>query len=147
TSAILRPLERHAELVGTGESVEIEPQLVEAVLEEVAAGRVGVGQAGQGAVEGRADDGRVETPYLQLVMQRLWDEERGAGSNVLRLSTLRALGGAEQIVRDHLRLALDRLDAAQQDLVADAFDHLVTPSGTKIAHAVSDLARYADVEE
>lgn len=144
-AAIVKPLERYAEL-GV-DRVEIEPELVEAVLDQVAAGRVGLGQTGQGSVEGADGNGRVETPYLQLVMQRLWDEERGGGSQVLRLSTFRALGGAEQIVRDHLELALDTLDPAQQDLVAEAFDHLVTPSGTKIAHAVPDLARYAGVEE
>jgi WD40 repeat protein len=146
-SAIVGPLERHAELVAPEEQVEIEPALVEAVLDEVTTGSVGLGQAGQGVVEGGGGNGRVETPYLQLVMQRLWDEERGSGSHVLRLSTFRELGGAEQIVRNHLQLALDRLDPSQQDLVAEAFDHLVTPSGTKIAHAVPDLARYARVDE
>jgi WD40 repeat protein len=146
-SAIVGPLERHAELVGSDERIEIEPELVEAVLDEVAAGRVGVGRAGQGVVEDVGDQGRVETPYLQLVMQRIWDEEHQEGSRMLRLATFRALGGAEQIVRDHLQLALETLDSAQQDLVAEAFDHLVTPSGTKIAHAVPDLARYAGVEE
>jgi WD40 repeat protein len=146
-SAIVRPVERYAELVGADERVEIEPALVEAVLEEVAAGQVGLGQAGHGTVDGGTTEDRVETPYLQLVMQRVWDEERTAGSRTLRLSTFRAVGGAEQIVRDHLHLAIETLDPDQQDLLAEAFDHLVTPSGTKIAHASADLARYAGVEE
>ena len=146
-AAVVGPLERYGELVGATERVEIEPELVEAVLDEVAAGKVAVGQAGQGTVEGGRGDARVETPYLQLVMQRLWDEERAVGSRRLRLSTFRSLGGAEQIVRDHLQLALDELAPPAQDLVAEAFDHLVTPSGTKIAHAAPDLARYAGVEE
>src|SRR5262249_21803810 len=65
--AILRPLERYAELVGPDEPVTIEPPLVEAVLDEVTAGRVGLGRSGRGAVESAQGDGRVETPYLQLV--------------------------------------------------------------------------------
>lgn len=145
--AILGPLERYGELAGPDERVGIESTLVEAVLEEVAAGRVGVGQSGRGAVGGMNGDGRVETPYLQLVMQRLWDAECELGSRELRLSTLRELGGAEQIVRDHLEHALEELSPEQQDLAAEMFDHLVTPSGMKIAHAPSDLARYAHVDE
>ena len=41
----------------------------------------------------RADE-RVETPYLQLVMTRLWEEEQRAGSRVMRVETLDRLGGA-----------------------------------------------------
>jgi WD40 repeat protein len=145
--AILRPLQRYGELAGPDEEVAIEPELVEAVLEEVAAGRVGLGQSGRGVIESANGDARVETPYLQLVMQRLWEAERSTGSRELRLSTFRALGGAEQIVRDHLERALDKLSPAQKDLAAEMFDHLVTPSGTKIAHAGSDLARYSGVDE
>ena len=37
-----------------------------------------------------------------------------------------------------------RADAGERDLVARLFNYLVTPSGSKIAHAVDDLARYAD---
>ena len=33
---------------------------------------------------------RFETPYLQLVMQRLWEEERRAGQHTMRRSTLDA---------------------------------------------------------
>ena len=33
---------------------------------------------GAGAVAGEATNGRIETPYLQLVLTRLWEEERAA---------------------------------------------------------------------
>src|SRR5262249_34662894 len=69
------------------------------------------------------------------------------GSRVLRLETLRRLGGAEQIVRDHVDEALTGLTAGEKDLVARMLDHLVTPSGAKIAHDVGDLAKYADAPE
>src|SRR5262249_24326031 len=77
-----------------GGEVEIEPELVELVLDEVSAGKLDVGGAGRAAAAPR--DGRIETPYLQLVLQRLWETERSAGSRTLRAETLRGLGGAEQ---------------------------------------------------
>ena len=142
-AAILGPVERYNEL--TGENVRVEPELVDAVLNEVAAGRVDVGQAGRGGIE--ADSERIEAPYLQLVLERLWEAERERGSSVLHLSTLRELGGAEAIVRAHLERALGRLEPAEQDVAATMFGHLVTPSGSKIAHRPSDLAQYAAVPE
>jgi WD40 repeat protein len=142
-SAILGPVERYNEL--TAQSVRVEPELVEAVLDEVAAGRVVVGQAGRGGVE--ADAERIEAPYLQLVLERLWETERECGSAVIRLATLHELGGAEAIVRAHLERALGRLEASEQDVAATMFGQLVTPSGSKIAHRPGDLAQYAAVSE
>jgi WD40 repeat protein len=127
-SAILGPIARWNEL--TDDPVEIEPALVEAVLDEVT-----------------RDGDRIEAPYLQLVLERIWHSERDEGSRLLRLETLRRLGGAEAIVRDHLHGALAGLDADEQDVAANMFEHLVTPSGTKIAHRAPDLAEYANVPE
>ena len=145
-AAILGPLERYNEL--QHEQVSIEPELVDAVLGEVAAGRIDPGLIGRGTVgEVVEDRSRVETPYLQLVMQRLWDVERGRHSDVLRLATLAELGGAQRIVEDHLAHAMDALTAEQRDVAAGMFDRLVTPSGAKIAHGVADLASFARVDE
>ncbi|HKD32012.1 MAG TPA: WD40 repeat domain-containing protein [Gaiellaceae bacterium] len=142
-AAILGPVGRFDEL--TGENVVVEPELVDAVLNEVAAGRVDVGRGGRGGVD--ADEGRVEAPYLQLVLERLWHAERERGSAVLQLATLRELGGAEAIVRAHLEQALGQLEPSEQDVAATMFGHLVTPSGSKIAHRPGDLAKYAAVPE
>ena len=46
-------------------------------------------------------------------------------------------------MKDHLGDALETLPPASQAAAAEIFNHLVTPSGTKIAHSVSDLAEYA----
>src|SRR5437764_879840 len=135
--AIRGPLERWREL--TGEAVEIEPELVEAVLDEARAGRA------EGAARDAGD--RIEAPFLQLVLERIWAQERAEGSRSLRLATLRELGGAGAIVHDHLRHALDALSPDEQDVAASMFGHLVTPSGTKIAHRSGDLAQYASVRE
>ena len=146
-AAIVGPLERLNELAPEEESHRAEPELVEAVLDQVAAGRIEYGLSGRGAVAGRDESGRVEAPFLQLVLERLWDVEQEAGSRLLRLETLERLGGAETIVRRHLQRALEALAEDQRALVADMFEHLVTPSGTKIAHDVGDLARYARAGE
>jgi hypothetical protein len=87
-------------------------------------------------------DERIETPYLQLVMTRLWREEVSAGSHLLRLSTLNALGGAERIVKTHLDAVMEALPETDRSVAAAIFRFLVTPSGTKIAHTARDLADY-----
>jgi hypothetical protein len=146
-AAIVEPIERYNELVEPGERVTAEPELVVAVLDDVTAGKVDLGRAGIGEVRERHGDSRIEAPYLQLVLERLWEAERADDSRVLRLSTLRELGGAEAIVGAHLERALDSLSPAQSDIAASVFNHLVTPSGTKIAHRTRDLAEYAAVRE
>jgi len=143
--AIVRPVERYND--AGGESIEIEPALIDDVLDQTAAGKVDLGEAGRGLAAGESDQGRIEAPYLQLVLERIWDEERGAGSDVLRAQTLAALGGAESIVRENLHRAVEELTEAEQDVAADIFRFLVTPSGTKIAHDAGDLAEYASVDE
>lgn len=148
-AAIVEPVRRFNEL-GGGRQVSVEPTLVEALLEQVKTGRVVVGEAGRGVVDpdgDAADDDRIETPYLQLVLTRLWAEEEQAGSGVLRLETLERLGGAESIVRTHVDEAMGELPPADQDVAAGVFRYLVTKSGTKIAHAAGDLAEFADVSE
>ena len=49
--------------------------LVEAVLDQTGVGRVALGGVALGGVAA-ADPDRIEAPYLQLVMQRLWEAER-----------------------------------------------------------------------
>jgi WD40 repeat protein len=146
--AIRGPVARYAELGGSGAGPDdVEDGLVDAVLSQVRTGTVVLGQAGGGVIESDEDEAdlRVETPFLQLVMQRLWYEERESGSQVLRLRTLERLGGAERIVRAHLDQAVSALDEDAQDVAGRVFGRLVTPSGTKIAHLPSDLAALEDI--
>ena len=130
---------------GANAEVAIEPALTEAVLSEVAAGKVVVGDAGRAVVDTEESEDRIEAPYLQLVLTRLWDAEQRSGSQVLRAETLVRLGGAERIVRTHLDATMDAFPRREQDVAARAFRYLVTPSGRKIAHRAPDLADYADV--
>jgi hypothetical protein len=142
-AAIVRPVERFAEL--TGRPVSVDPRLVEQVLHEVGAGQIEPALGGLGAVDGPSDGSRIEAPYLQLVMQRLWDEEQSRGSDLLQLETLDRLGHAQHIVEEHLDGALAALTSDQKDVAGRLFNHLVTPSGTKIGHEVTDLADFGQV--
>jgi WD40 repeat protein len=135
-AAIVGPLERYGELAG--ETYDAEPALIDAMLAEVAAGRLDLG----GASEPSPSNEHVEAPFLQLVLERLWAEERSEGSRVLRLETFERLGGAEPILRNHVYGALERLSPAEQDTVARLVRQLVTPSGAKTSHTAVDLVEY-----
>lgn len=145
--AILGPVRRFNELVPTERRVEVEPELVTAVLDQVAAGRVEFGAIGRGVVSVAVDVDRIEAPYLQLVMTRLWQVETDRGSQTLHHETLNELGGAAQIVQDHLEHAMAELSPRQKDAAAAMYNFLVTPSGSKIAHGIGDLAGYAGIDE
>jgi WD40 repeat protein len=147
TAAIIGPITRYNELVAPDERVEVEVELEDTILDEVTAGRVDLGIAGRGVAVGGADENRIEAPYLQLVLSRLWDVEAERGSRVLRLATLRELGGAEHIVEDHLERAMAEFSPREKRAAAAMYNFLVTPSGTKIAHGLRDLAGYASVQE
>jgi hypothetical protein len=145
--AIVKPVEKYNELAGDGK-MTVELALVNALLDELEAGRVLVGLVGVGVAAGvreeeRPDEvKRVETPYLQLVMTRLWNEEIRRGSSMVRLVTLDRLGHAERIVKRHLDQTMRSLPRYKRYVAARVFHHLVTPSGTKIAHTAVDLAAY-----
>lgn len=146
-AAILKPVEQYNTILKLDEEqgFSVEPGLVKEVLEQVRVGEKFIGESGKGVVGGVNDEKGlvVETPYLQLVMERLWDETVEEKSRVLRLSTLTRLGGAKSIVQTHLDNAMKDLTPRQRQMGASIFNHLVTPSGTKIAQTVPDLADYS----
>lgn len=138
--AIQKPLEK----VGW----EWEAELVEAVIDQVRVGRIGLGEIGRGEIRAEPPKAkarvRVETPFLQIVMTRLWDEEQRHQSRKIHKRTLDDLGGAERIVGDYLDAFMSGLPRKHQAVSAAIFHYLVTPSGTKIAQSAGDLAVYAD---
>jgi WD40 repeat protein len=144
--AIEKPIAAFNELHSEEPPVEIEPDLVDAVLgqlrpDQFAPDQGGVGRLADG--NGTRDHrDEVAAPYLQLVMKRLWDTEREQRSRKLRVQTLEELGGAQTIVRTHVDRALGDLSDDDRETAVDVLHHLVTPSGTKIALAASDLAEY-----
>ena len=145
---IVGPIERYNELRGAGDSaITIEPELVDAVLRKVEAGEINLETAGRGRVEDREsadDDTRpIESAYLQLVMKRLWEAEVDSGSQKLRLKTFELLGGAERIVGTHLDEVMKTFAPDRRAVAAELFRYLVTPTGTKIALTLKDMAELA----
>ena len=144
--AIEKPITSFNELHPTEVPVEIESGLVDVILGQLGPDQFAPDQGGIGRLTGgNGSDlrgGEIAAPYLQLVMKRLWETEVTRGSRTLHRATLEELGGAQTIVRTHVDRALDDLPEEAREAAVDIFHHLVTPSGTKIALAASDLAEY-----
>lgn len=142
--AIEGPIERFNATHNLEDPVELESALTDAVLDEVRRGRLALGHGVQTANGGRASEpwsDEIETPFLQLVMTRLWAAEHGRGSRILRKTTLDELGGAETIVRTHVDAALATLVGEELEAATEIFHDLVTPSGAKVAHTATDLEK------
>ena len=150
--AILRPVDRYNKLFAArGLYVKVEETLPDVVLHAVEVDKVNLGEFGEGAVRkeksARGQRSAIEAPFLQLVMMRLWEEEIRGGSGKLRSKTLENLGGAKQIVRQHLNKIMKGLKLDQRRLAAQLFQYLVTPGGRKIAHGIDDLVDYLRLAE
>ena len=145
-AAVLGPVEQYNALVPAGQRASIRQSSSKRSSNRRPAAESIWGSAAGASSAGRAP-GSSRGALSQLVLLRLWEEERSQGSNVLRLETLDRLGGANEVVRTHLERALAELDPEEKDVAADLFQHLVTPSGTKIAFGLHDLAEYARIEE
>lgn len=134
---------------GTSETprVDLEPGLLDAVLQDVRIGQVRLGSGGPTSASRIPNpDGsevRVESAYLQLVMERLWEECARDAKRTLSLQKYISLGRADGVVRTHLDKALSDFNDAERDIAARVFQDLVTPSGSKIAHWLDDLANWA----
>jgi hypothetical protein len=144
--AMRKPLDVYAAQHPTEQTVSIEDALVEELIEEIQVEKLMIGQGGRGVVE-KSDateaDVQIEAPFLQLALTRLWNEERAQASQILRLETLHAQGGAGRIIRTHMDSAMNALSPEEQEVAAGIFRYMVTPSGTKIAYTVADLEYYA----
>ena len=145
--AIVGPIEVWNRSLPEGEQpFEIEPALVDAVLAATASGSLTLTAGGEGpAVETPGD--RIEAPFLQLVLERLWRDTVADGAHTLTLARLESLGGARRIVENHLLDALALLDPSEQDIAAGCFRFLVSSGKTKIAHPAADLAEWTQEPE
>ncbi len=155
--AIRKPLKVYNQQLEDGQPrASIKDDLVEVLLEDLQTGKVTLDLTGQGRVGGKISEdhtGRIETPFLQVVLTRLWDEEHGIAIDKkadlqLRLETYEDLGRATTMVRTHLDkiMETERL-LPHRDTAAALFHFLVTPTGQKVAHTVGDLASYAELPE
>lgn len=143
--AIRKPLTAYNDRLEPSETpVAIEDGLAAAIIGQVRSGSLSLALAeGAGQPQSTDDDIRIETPFLQLVLTKLWDEEMSTGSRSLRLATLQQLGGAREIVRTHLDSVMAKFGPREQTVCAGFFDRLVTPSGTKVACRLDDLGKWA----
>jgi WD40 repeat protein len=161
-AAIEEPLvEYNRRLPNSGDnqtSVSIESGLVERLLEKLKVGNIQIGDSSSvtsasapapvPASNAESSIIQIETPYLQLVLTRLWDAEQSQNSPVLRLQTLENLGGEAKIVQTHLDAVLaEKQLKDHESIIAAIFDRLVTSSGTKIALTLQELSGYANTSE
>jgi WD40 repeat protein len=144
-TAIKKPIDRFNQLYAAkGWKVDIQPQLINAVLDQVGTGQELLAQEGLGILQNRAATSSpaltIEPTYLQLVMTRLWEMEMKSNSRTLQLSTLDNLGGARHIVKTHVDQIMRRLEPKQRRAAMRMFVHLVSPTGHKISQSLNDLA-------
>jgi hypothetical protein len=119
---------------------EIEPALIASMLDAAVAGaRL---PAASDTAEEAAVAGRVEAPFLQLVLERLWRATVSDGERILTLARLQQLGGATTIVENHLLEALRHLGPREQDIASACFRFLVSSERTKVAQSAVDLAEW-----
>jgi WD40 repeat protein len=150
--AILKPVQvfnRH--LPAGSHKASVEPALIQDVLDQVKVGQISAGGEYQPSTSAQqaaaAQTLRVETPFLQLVMTRLWEEERqSAFPPRLRKATLERLRGAEKIVGEHLERLMEGLPESSKRMAAVIFSKLVTSGLTKIAYPVFELTDPAKVD-
>ena len=147
-SAIVEPLRTLNGMLGlNGDNCySIEPSLIEEVLRDVRSARYVPGRNTRGLPEAAVQT-HVETPFLQLVLRRLWDEETSSGSRVLRSQTLAQMGGARRIVDRHIHDVLVGMTDAQRRIAANMFRYMVTPSRSKVAQTTDDIIELAEAPE
>ena len=110
-------MERHAR--ARRGAVRHRSKVIPAVL---GAASAGLALDGDAPVAAKASVGdRVEAPFLQLVLERLWRATVDEGDNVLTLERLERLGRARKIVENHLVQALALLSREEQDVASDCF--------------------------
>jgi hypothetical protein len=154
--AICKPLEKYNEI--EGDSFRIEKDLVEKLLDDLQVDKVKFDTQGQAAVnlvdtmkgetQAVSNGYRVETPYLQLVMERLWKDESTQREKHLTLDTLEnKLGGVQKIVETHLDEVMNQFNDEDQELASEFIHFTVTRSGAKIPWDVNDLADFAELPD
>ncbi|MSP11830.1 MAG: hypothetical protein EXR62_02615 [Chloroflexi bacterium] len=155
--AIEAPVQVYNQLhTADGERVDILPSLVQQIIQQLSPAPLAA-QPSRGAPSGNLAPeqilpARIQGWMVQVVMAHLWQAEwemmalwsggRTVGPRALRVETLNRLGQVAGILQNHLNQVMERLAPAQQVVAAALFHFLVSPSGTRAAPTVADLAEY-----
>ncbi|MEP6922350.1 MAG: ATP-binding protein [bacterium] len=157
--AIHKAISSYNEGLPESDHVRIEDSLVDEVLLQVRSDNLVPGYAGIGPPVfpsltepvslDPAKEAHIDAPYMQLVMERLWEEESAGWQNntvgrVMRLETLKRLGGAQAVVDQHLDKVMKDFSRAENAIAQDCFYRLVTPAGTKYALTPEELSKWTD---
>jgi hypothetical protein len=121
------------------ERYTIEPALVGTII-AAASGNEMLPAGEETVPSGRLAGDRIEAPFLQLLLGRLWDATVSDGGHALTVQRLAALGGPALIVAGHMREAIGQLSTAEQEVASDCFRFLVSTDRTKIMQRAADLA-------
>ena len=90
----------------------------------------------------------IEPPYLQIVCQRLWNEQANAkppeAKTAFHFLENYQTGRAKKILEDFCREKIDKLSAREKDVIAAAFDFLVAAHGSKMAYDLDSRALFEE---
>jgi hypothetical protein len=147
--AIVGPITAWNRTLAPGtETYEVNSTLVDAVI-EAACGRSMLAAEADTVPDEMTVGDRIEAPFLQLVLERLWRATVADGAHSLTRERLDSLGGARRIVENHVNEALARIPerdpasgARERDIASDSFRFLVSSDRTKIAQRATDLATW-----
>ena len=89
----------------------------------------------------------VEPPYLQIVCAQLWNLNKNDLEQTLRLTSYEKAGRAKGILKNYLDEVLQKFSFAEKQLASQAFDHLVSLRGVKMAYTAQGLAELLRVDE
>jgi HEAT repeat protein len=89
----------------------------------------------------------VEPPNVQIVCTQLWEFEKANPNGVIRSKTYNERGGPKGFINSYFESVITAFSSSEKQLASKAFDHLVTPRGTKMAYPVKDLSQMLKVDE
>src|SRR5262249_13463348 len=100
------------------------------------------------ADEGGASNGTAtQVPaFLQLIMRRIWNEERRQGSSVLRARTLDEIGGLQHVVEHYTEERLDCLSRSNKRAAARMFRLIITPDNERVSFTPGRVADVAGLD-
>ena len=127
--AIMGPVKVYNKKRKEAPEVKIDDELVDTILEAV-------------------NSSQIEMPYMELILEHLWDNrvKQGnatASSLSLEKKDLDDIGGAEGLLKQHLKQQLAHIRPKQQETAREMFRYLVTPSSRNtIPQTAEDLAEF-----